>query len=150
MTTTTAPIDKTIRISYLYNNARNKIVACIATKRVSNSVVEYQITNVSDKDRFNRAVGRQLTKGRLIEKPITLSMTTPFSSYHDVMKAVVSDISTYHSVPPRTLAAAKQWLVDSEPDSFSNKLYGMIDGQLQSMPESRRKVILERLKSLMP
>ena len=92
-------------------------VGCIAInyKRGDKSLT-YQVSVLNPNDKFDRAVARQLATGRLLEKPISVSVE-PNSTIHDVSLSVMDHIAytTDRSVPSRAIKCAKIWLNKNLP-----------------------------------
>ena len=92
-------------------------VGCIAInyKRGDKSLT-YQVSVLNPNDKFDRAVARQLATGRLLEKPITISVE-PDSTIHDISLSVMDHIAytTDRSLPSRAIKCAKIWLNKNLP-----------------------------------
>lgn len=114
-----------VRIMFLRDHNWHP-VGCLAIKLDrSKGRVEYQVSVLNPQDRFNRAVGRQLAIGRLIENPLTVKVGKD-ASMHDISKAVLKDLKTQKNVlPSRAVKAANMWLAYNDifvssrsPDPF--------------------------------
>ena len=97
------------RIMYLLSeNGLPDGCIAIETNR-SIETVTYQVSVLNPRDRFNRAVARQLAIGRLIEEPLKTSVSKD-ATMHDITETVMRDMLKYKDVPARAIKAAKIWI----------------------------------------
>lgn len=88
-------------------------VGCLAIQlNRSNGTASYQLSVLNPRDRFNRAVARQLALGRLLEEPLKVSVHSE-ATMHDISEAVMKDIVAYKDAPARAVKSAKLWLRDN-------------------------------------
>lgn len=84
-------------------------IGCIAMRRFENRI-EYQISTLNPKDRFDRRLARQLALGRLIENPIKVFSVTP--KLDGTYKIIMEHIRLNDEMPKRAKVAATKWLKD--------------------------------------
>jgi hypothetical protein len=112
------------RVMYL-RDAKGLPVGCVAI-RVSRgnrlSLVDYQISVLNPKDKFDRAVARDIALGRLAKKPLEVPVSLD-PSMHQVTEAVMIDIAEYEGSPGRAVRAALLWLKNNRP-SIETSLVG--------------------------
>jgi hypothetical protein len=85
-------------------------VGCLAIQvNRSSGTATYQLSVLNPRDRFNRAVARQLALGRLLEEPLKISMHRE-ATMHDISEAVMKDIVSYKDAPTRAIKAARLWI----------------------------------------
>jgi len=99
------------KIMYL-RDEKNFRVACVAfSVNKGRKKISYQVSTVnpSDFNDFDRSLGRQIAIGRLIEKPIELSLPKDVEKNFDIETLVLANIATAKGVPTRTKNAAQNW-----------------------------------------
>ena len=103
------------RIMYL-RSENGHPVGCLAIQLSdgNRTQISYQVSVLNPRDKFNRAVARQLAIGRLVESPIKVNIYTGSShtaaSMHDISEAVMTDIASSSKFPTRAVKSAKLWL----------------------------------------
>lgn len=75
----------------------------------SKQEVKYQLSVLNPKDRFDRSLARSIALGRLVEKPVTISVPND-ATMHQISEAVMRDIVSGTKVPARAVKSAKLWL----------------------------------------
>jgi hypothetical protein len=104
------------RVMYL-RDAKGLPVGCVAI-RVSRgnrlSLVEYQLSVLNPKDKFDRTVAREIALGRLAKKPLEVPVDLN-PSMHQITEAVMVDIAEYEDSPGRAVRAALLWLKNNRP-----------------------------------
>jgi len=96
-----------MRVFYLRNRDRFP-VACIASRKVKGDVVEFAMSIHNPVDKYNKALGRQLAKGRLLEGKAIASVRAPFKAN------VVRMIAEMPDLPNRVRKVANQWIKDND------------------------------------
>lgn len=97
------------RIMYLRSEDGHP-VGCLAIQmNRAEGTVSYQLSVLNPRDRFNRAVARQLAIGRLVEEPLKLAVSKE-ANMHDISEAVMLDILKWQDAPARAIKAAKIWV----------------------------------------
>jgi hypothetical protein len=92
-------------------------VGCIAINyKKGDKQLTYQVSVLNPSDKFDRSVARQLATGRLLEKPIVISVDPDFN-IHDISLAVMDHIAytTDRSLPSRAVKCAKLWVNKNLP-----------------------------------
>src|SRR5277367_588359 len=88
------------RVMYL-RDAKGLPVGCVAI-RVSRgnrlSLIEYQISVLNPKDKFDRAVAREIALGRLDKRPLEVHVAFE-PSMHQITEAVMVDIAEVEGPP---------------------------------------------------
>lgn len=106
-----------IRIMYLRDNkiqrneagkGRGNPVGCVAIRLVEGKCY-YAVTSLNPADKFDRDLGRQLTKGRLVEDPHVVLMREGPAKMVQVTKIVMEHIIQNKSLPQRIRRAAILW-----------------------------------------
>jgi hypothetical protein len=83
---------------------------CVAIKLDRRlNTASYQLSVLNPQDYFNRAVARQLARGRLMECPLFVSIPEEATMY-DVSEAVMTDIFVNPTLPTRARKSARLWL----------------------------------------
>lgn len=72
--------------------------------------IRYQVSVLNPADKFNRALARQLARGRLLEKPFLISNVPYNVSIHEISEVVMAAIALNVDVPMRARKAAAKWL----------------------------------------
>jgi hypothetical protein len=97
------------RIMYL-RSENGHPVGCLAIQFSPDAAhIMYQLSVLNPRDKFNRAVARQLAIGRLVEEPLKVSLPA-HSNMHAISEAVMRDIISYSDAPARAIKAAKIWV----------------------------------------
>lgn len=105
-------MQNTFRVQYL-RDTNNFPIGCLAIKLSDNfAMVSYQVSVLNPRDRFDRALSRQLAKGRLLEQPIEVDLPDDFNM-HVITRVVMNDMQNNSSLPTRARKAARYWLRDS-------------------------------------
>jgi hypothetical protein len=114
------------RIMFLrdrYGNNKSNPVGCLAISlvRVNSALpvndIHYQVSILNPSDRFNRAVARQLARGRLQEKPFLISNVPVKATMTDITEVVMEAVSNNDSIPKRARRAAAKWLTANTSDA---------------------------------
>lgn len=102
------------RVMYL-RDRNHQPIGCLAMRVIPHqSLIQYQLSVLNPLDRFNRAVSRQIAIGRLVEKP--LAITLPYANpsvplnTHDISEAVMQAVKDGRGLPTRARKAAALWL----------------------------------------
>lgn len=82
-------------------------IGCIAMCKFSDRI-EYQVSTLNPRDRFDRRLARQLALGRLVENPIKLPNAT--QKLDEAYRFIMTDIKNNEDMPKRARSAAKNWL----------------------------------------
>lgn len=72
--------------------------------------IRYQVSVLNPSDKFNRALARQLARGRLLEKPFLVSNIPVNVSIHNITEIVMCSIVRNSEVPQRARKSAAVWL----------------------------------------
>lgn len=103
------------RIMYLRSEIGHP-VGCLAIQlNRHDGQISYGLSVLNPRDRFNRAVARQLALGRLVEEPFKVNISRE-ATMHDISEAVMKDILKYKDAPTRAIKAARLWV---RQNSFS-------------------------------
>ena len=92
-------------------------VGCIAINyKKGDKTLTYQVSVHHPNDKFSKPIARQLATGRLLEKPITVSVE-PGSTIHDISFSVMDHIAYTkdRSLPSRAIKCAKLWVNKNLP-----------------------------------
>jgi len=108
-------MNKNYRFMYLRDSyeplKKSAPIGCIVIGLTDNKQrVTYQVSVCNPTDEFDRASGRQLALGRLIEKPRTLTVGVRNPTMHDITREVMIDLERAAGVPMRARKAATKWL----------------------------------------
>jgi len=93
---------------------KNNPVGCLAIHlNAARQQVEYQLSVAAPEDKFDKAMGRQLAIGRLVEKPFVVNVRAD-AVMHDAIVAVMANIAACRSdtrvMPCRAIKVARGWL----------------------------------------
>jgi hypothetical protein len=114
-------MENSIRVMYIRDRENNPY-GCIAMAREvgeESSVIKFALSVVHSKnDVFDKKIGRQIAKGRLIDNPeiIHTDETVDFRwSTHDITAQVMQSIveAPYGHFPCDAVKFAKRWLAES-------------------------------------
>lgn len=84
---------------------------CLAIQVSPNKeLITYQFSVLNPIDRFDRALARDLSAGRLITAPIVVKPSKRAYSVHVITNAVMQHLSKSPLAPSRARRAAKLWL----------------------------------------
>lgn len=115
------------RIMFLrdrYGNNKSNPCGCLAISLVPTGAakarndIQYQVSILNPVDRFNRAVARQLARGRLQEKPFLISNISGEATMHDITTVVMEAVATNDKLPKRARKAALNWLKSAVEDTM--------------------------------
>lgn len=88
--------------------------------------IRYQVSVLNPSDKFDRAVARQLAKGRLLEKPFLVSSVPADVNIHEISEIVMTAIAFNVDVPLRARKAGARWLgYDSLKSCAEDMLFGL-------------------------
>jgi hypothetical protein len=108
-----------MRIMYLRDSS-DRPVGCLAIRLIrSRGVAEYNYSVQNPVDNFERAMGRQLAIGRMVEAPLSVRISKNVDM-HQVSLAVMTDLSSTKGAPTRAVKAAQQWLKNNAAQSLIN------------------------------
>jgi hypothetical protein len=97
------------RIMYLRSETGHP-VGCLAIQlNRHEGQISYALSVLNPRDRFNRAVARQLALGRLVEEPLKVKINRE-ATMHDISEAVMKDIIKFKDAPTRAVKAARLWV----------------------------------------
>lgn len=106
-----------MRIMYLRDSS-DRPVGCLAIRLIrSRGVAEYNLSVQNPVDNFERAMGRQLAIGRMVESPLSVRISKS-ADMHQVSHAVMNDIVATKGAPTRAVKAAQQWLKNNAAATF--------------------------------
>lgn len=94
--------------------------------------VTYQVSVCNPTDEFDRAAGRHLALGRLIDQPRPVIVGYDEPTMHDITRQVMFDLERNNSVPMRARKSATKWL-----DQF-----GSFDFNLSNRKINTRSVLI--------
>jgi len=98
-----------IRVMFLRDH-RQQPQGCLAIKLDDERhVASYQVSVLHPSDRFNRPLARQLAKGRLVEAPLEVNISSAMGM-HEITATVLYNLLTHTELPSRARKAAKLWL----------------------------------------
>lgn len=107
---------KSLRVMFL-REENGQACGCVIIELVKHSdasndlaTVYYAVSVLNPQDRFDRALSRQLTIGRLVETPYAILNVSNEVKIHDITRLVMEDIKTNTKLPTRARKAARIWL----------------------------------------
>jgi len=89
-------------------------VGCLAYVHFNDGQVDYQLSFLNPRDKFNREVARTIAIGRLIETPLTINVRKSHSR-HDSIRSILNVVRKDSSIPSRARRAASLWLRSEIP-----------------------------------
>lgn len=103
-------------VRYMYLRNRNKhIVGCLAIRLLGDTSnvtgVDYQLSVLNPKDRFNRQTARDLAKTRLQAEPITVNLDEDFGGMSHITHTIMTHLTVNKEVPNRARKSAEDWLL---------------------------------------
>lgn len=114
------------RIMFLrdsYGDNKSNPCGCLAISLVPSRAltnnIHYQVSILNPVDKFNRAVARQLARGRLQELPLVITGVDQGASMNDITELVMSAVATNEKLPKRARRAAISWLESTEEDTIT-------------------------------
>lgn len=97
------------RFMFLRDRKRHP-VGCIAFQvNRTNNTISYQLSVLNPVDDFKRKLARHLALGRMVETPITLSLSNPMDGMHEITMCIMKDILASNAAS-RAVKAARLWL----------------------------------------
>jgi hypothetical protein len=98
------------RVMYLRGSKHHNPVGCaVISMDRRRTYVDYQISVLNPKDKFDRKVARQLAIGRWMENPIRVLLPKN-ANMHTVSEMVMRDLVGRKGAPARAVKAAENWL----------------------------------------
>ena len=96
------------RIMYL-RNSKGSPIGCLAIDESRSGTVSFQYSVLNPIDNFKRELSRYIAIGRLVEKPIHLSVCRT-ATRHEVSRQIMSWLANDQLTPSRARRSAAAWL----------------------------------------
>ena len=112
------------RFIYLRNEKKTPIACLAVSYNRDSKSVSYGISTQNPKDTFDRTIAKTIATGRLINKPITIDLSSETKiTAHIITRRIIENITATNDVPVRTFQAATQWLInsDQQQNQLTNK-----------------------------